>query len=158
MYMSTGVEGDRSLMTCAISTPVIPGIELSVMMTSWILGSNNARASVGLRAECTAYPKLLRNHFVVRRLSSWSSTNRIVLRPDEVGFSTRICDSVIATMHRQAGAIKARRTGLYRLIANRNCCPTMGSYFSHAKTYRRRKDRRHNSQTSGLQTTRARVS
>src|ERR1035437_10765723 len=60
-------------MTCAISAPVMPGMALSVTTKSWFVGLNRASASSAFRTESTAYPKLVRNHFVVTRQSSESS-------------------------------------------------------------------------------------
>lgn len=90
--MSTGVEGERSLVMCASSRPVMPGIVLSVITRSWVLGSNNASASCAVRADSTTKPKFVKNHFVVMRLASVSSTSNTVLRSG-LGFSFANSDS-----------------------------------------------------------------
>jgi hypothetical protein len=68
------------LSTWLISRPLIPGMELSVRTRSCDLGSNTRKASSAFRTACTIYPKLLRNHRVMTRVSSRSSTRRIVLQ------------------------------------------------------------------------------
>lgn len=78
VHIRIGVRGERSLIMWAISTPLIPGMRLSVITKSWTLASNTVRASSALRAHSTTKPKLPRNHLVVRRLSSRSSTTRMV--------------------------------------------------------------------------------
>jgi hypothetical protein len=45
MNMIMGVHGERSLMICAISSPLIPGIKLSVTTKSCSVASNVAKAS-----------------------------------------------------------------------------------------------------------------
>jgi hypothetical protein len=67
-YMTTGVEGDRILMICAISAPVMPDIVLSVTITSWTWLSKCVRASSALENEWTMNPKYAKNNFVMSRV------------------------------------------------------------------------------------------
>src|SRR5215469_7749098 len=76
--MTISVEGERILITWANSAPDIPDMELSVKIKSWVFGSKRESASSALRAVSTTYPTLSKNHFVKTRMSSLSSTSKIV--------------------------------------------------------------------------------
>jgi hypothetical protein len=78
VHINTGVNGDRSLMICAISPPVMSGMELSVKTRLCRMGLKISRASCAESTESTSYPKLLRNILVKRRVSILSSTRSTV--------------------------------------------------------------------------------